>query len=95
VNGRNSFNVREIMDDEKCHPPGRGSAFKHRCKGVQLPIQSSHLSAFLFGWHWDIGDIYIHSKPSSQIIASDVHGNYYEGDLKEIAVTNEGEPIKD
>ena len=33
--------------------------------------------------------------PSSQIVASDVHGNYYEGDLKEVAVINEGEPIKD
>jgi len=37
-------------------------AFKHRSEGIQLFVQRSHLGAFLFGWHWDIGDVYVHSS---------------------------------
>jgi len=50
-------------------PPRHRSAFKHRCKGVQLGIQRTHLGTFLFGWHRDIGDVYIHSGliPSMQL----------------------------
>jgi hypothetical protein len=55
--------VRRNRDDEKCHPPaGRGSAFQHCCERIELSIQRSHLGTFLFGWHLDIGDIYIHSS---------------------------------
>ena len=58
------------------HRPARRSAFKHRCEGIPLGVQSSHLSAFLFGWHWDIGDVYIHSSglvPSMQLCCAIYH----------------------
>jgi len=66
-------------------PPGRGSAFKHCCKGVELSIQRSHLGAFLFGWHWDIGDVYIDSglTPVSPLLQRYwMHPADYEADLK-------------
>lgn len=50
--------------------PRRRSAFKHGCKGVELGVQRPHLGTFLFGWHWNIGDVHIHSSwliPSMQL----------------------------
>src|SRR5262245_56375098 len=38
------------------------SVLEHGCECIQLSVQSPHLGAFLFGWHWDIGDVYIHSR---------------------------------
>ena len=50
-------------------PRHRSALFEHGSEGVQLGVQCTHLGAFLFGWHWDIGDVYIHSGlvPSMQL----------------------------
>jgi hypothetical protein len=56
--------------------PRHRSAFKHRSEGIQLGVQNSHLGAFLFRWHWDIGDIYIHSSglvPSMHLCCAAYH----------------------
>jgi hypothetical protein len=43
-------------------PRHRSVICEHRSERVELTIQSTHLGTFLFGWHWDIGDVYIHSS---------------------------------
>jgi hypothetical protein len=56
-------------------PRHRSAVCEHGSEGVELPIQRSHLGAFLFGWHWDIGDVYIHSGlvPSMQLCGAAYH----------------------
>ena len=52
-------------------PPRHWSAlFEHGSKRIELGVQRTHLLTFLFGWHWDIGDVHIHSSglvPSMQL----------------------------
>ena len=64
--------------------PARGSAFKHCRERVKLRFQSAHLLTFLFGWHWDIGDVYIHSSglvPSMQLCCAAYYVFEFRGNV--------------
>ena len=57
-------------------PRRRSALFEHGGKRIELSVQRTHLGTFLFGWHWNIGDVYIHSSgliPSMQLRCAAYH----------------------